>query len=1297
MSTYSSRRFILNYFVVERELLLGRLGSVETNYRQDFCCIDGTRKFLLNQVISWATKEPGQNEESNTYWIYGLPGIGKTALAHSICASLHAGNHLAGAFFCQRDDGKLNEPRNILPTLIYKLAIIFPPFRRLVAECLHDNPNLIPGSMKPFLLLELIRKVPCPPKRTLVFVIDAFDECGDAFTRTGILRALTQTAAHAPWLKIIITSRPEVDIHHFFDSLVGSSYTQYDLATDKEALSDLQTFALTRLRSVESEQFLPRGWPDSSLFSQVTSRSTGLFIFIETITRALAQCKPPPNEYLKATLTDLEGTGLASLYGLYSSILRAQIVHSTAEFRRMIGVILVAAPHRPLRDETIAELAGVSPDLVTMWVTDLDPLLYRDREADGGIRVRHSSVTDFFLRDDHHSDYHVNLRDANVELGITCLKKMMERLCFNICKLKDSRLANADVQDLRSRVRDNISDALQYSSLYWSNHLSFDGDSSDQRVWDSLRKFFEGPYVLFWIEALSVMGMVPIGVASLRRVRSTIAKVSTSFACNEFASEGESNLVQGIDLVLAGRIEDAYRFMTTFHPAISMSAPHTYLSTGPFLPSESLLSATVFNKWFTGGIEVQSGRLLSWPSPPLKWIGHTGRVRCVGYSPDGRYIVSGSSDRTIRVWDAETGSGVGEPLEGHIDEVSCLVHSPDGRYIISGSDDKTIQIWDAEARSRVGKPLEGHSHSVLSVTHSPDGRHIVSGSFDKTIRIWDVKAGSAVGRPLEGHTDYVRSVAYSPDGRQIISGSDDKTIRIWDAETGAAIGKPLEGHTDWVWSVAYAPDGRHIISGSLDKTIRMWDTVTGSAVGNPLEGHTDWVWSVAYSYDGRHIISGSGDKTIRIWDAATGSAISKPLAGHTDSVSSIAYSPDGRYIISGSDDETIRMWDAEIGFAAGGPLKGHNGEVSSVGYSPDGRHIISGASDSTIRMQAADTAFSFSSSLEGHTSYVQSVAYSPNGRHIISGSRDKTIRIWDAETGSAVGKPLEGHTNYVLSVAYSPDGRYIISGSLDDTIRIWDAETGSAVGRPLEGHTDTVRCVAYSPNGRHIISGSDDTTIRIWDAETGSAVGKPLKGHTNYVLSVAYSPDGRHIISGSDDNTIRIWDAETGSAVGKPLNGHTIYVLSVAYSPNGCHIISGSFDKTIRIWDAKTGFAVGKPLKGHTSYVLSVAYSPDGRHIASGSWDNTIRIWHARAAPPVTSQSFGSDHISLYLYAPPDLDGWVRDPEGRLLYWVPPDYRIGLHSLTLLTTPQTPQPQSVSLNFGHFAFGTSWTHVFSTV
>ena len=1290
--------------------------------------MEGTRKSRLKEIIDWEANRPEEDGhlQSNTYWVYGLPGIGKTSLAHSICASLHDQEQLAGAFFCRRDDPNLSEPGNILPTLIYKLAGILPPFRSIVANCLRKDPNMTPESMKDSLLLDLLDKLPKHPNDFLVFVIDAFDECGDDRSRPRLLRSLTDASARASWLKIIITSRPEADIQQFFDGLTQSSYVGYDLATDQESNSDLRTFAQCEFERVARKRRFRMPWPEESLLNRVISRANGLFIFIKTLVLALAHCKDP-TDILKANSEGSASAGVEALYRLYSSILESRILHSNAEFQRAIGVLLTAAPYRALCEDTIAELAGVSDDLVKMWVDELSSLLYRDEGTNGGIRVRHLSISDFLVSDDCPCDYRINPQGANAQLGIACLETMNCQLRFNICGLEDSRLANADIQDLQSRITKNISDSLQYSSLYWSNHLSFTPDNNHRQVWESLEKFFEGLCPLFWIEVLSIMGMVPMGAPSIRRVISW-AEVSTAPAY----VQSDSNWLQNCDPALLERIQDVCRFMIAFHAPVSVSAPHTYLSTRPFLPSNSTLSKT-FRARFTKGIKVVGGKLGSWPGPPLEWIGHTRGVRCIRYSPNGRQIISGSDDSTIRIWDVETGAAVGNPLEGHTNRVLSIAYSPDGRHIISGSDAKRILMWDAETGAVVGIPLEGHTDSVRSIAYSPDGRYIISGSDDKSIRIWDAETGAAVCNPLEGHTDSVWSVAYSPDERHIISGSYDNTIRIWDAETGAAVGNPLEGHTDSVWSVAYSPDGWHIISGSHDNTIRIWDAKTGAAVGDPLEGHTMSVWSVAYSPDGWHIISGSDDKTIRIWDAKTGSAVGNPLEGHTMSVWSVTYSPDGRYIISGSDDKTIRIWDAKTGAAVGNSLEGHTYRVWSIAYSPDGQHIISGSSDKTIRIWDAKTGAAVGNPLEGHTYGVLCVAYSPDGRHIISGSLDETIRIWDAKTGAAVGNPLDVHTNSVRSVAYSPDGRHIISGSRDKTIRIWDSKTGAAVGNPLEGHTNSVRSIAYSPDGRHIISGSRDKTIRIWDSKTGAVVGNPLEGHTKRVLSVAYSPDGQHIISGSDDKTIRIWDAKTGAAVGNPLEGHTNSVWSIAYSPDGQHIISGSLDNTIRIWDAETGAAVGNPLEGHTDSVLSVAYSPDGRHIISGSSDNTIRTWAAETgaavgsplqeetasivsvaySPDAQNIVSGSDHKTICVSEPfpqrfsscnpahphlrslPDSHGWVRDSRGGLLYWVPLDCREGLHSPALITMPLTSGIRSVPLDFEDFAFGTAWTQIFS--
>ena len=480
----------------------------------------GTRESILREVTAWVTNQSGSN---NTYWIYGLPGIGKTSLAHSICQTLDKQNRLIGAFFCQRDDTSSSDPRNILPTLIYKLAGISPSFRGVVAERLRSNQNLTTESMEDTLFLDFILSLPGQPnEHSLAFIVDALDECGDSQTRPDVLKALTDAAALAPWLKIIITSRPEADIERFFTGLASSSHSSYDLATDEKANDDLRTFARTQFNLVASHWHLSTPWPEESDFNRVITRANGLFIFIKTLVLALRQCEDP-DESLKVALRGSANSGLESLYRLYSSILMA---HSNiGGFWRMI-VVIITAQYRPLCKESVAKLTGVKPNVVETLADALSSLLYRDEGANGAIRVRHLSISDFFLSD--RCDYQVNLREAHAQQGISCLETMMKELRFNICKLDDSRLANKDVKDLQSRIEENISDPLQYSSLYWSNHLCFSLDSRDRnpRALGKLNGFFEGLYPLFWSEVLSIMGMVPIGAPCLRQVI-TWLRVST--------------------------------------------------------------------------------------------------------------------------------------------------------------------------------------------------------------------------------------------------------------------------------------------------------------------------------------------------------------------------------------------------------------------------------------------------------------------------------------------------------------------------------------------------------------------------------------------------------------------------------------------------------------------------------------------------------------------------------------------------------------------------------------------------
>jgi WD40 repeat protein/tRNA A-37 threonylcarbamoyl transferase component Bud32 len=284
--------------------------------------------------------------------------------------------------------------------------------------------------------------------------------------------------------------------------------------------------------------------------------------------------------------------------------------------------------------------------------------------------------------------------------------------------------------------------------------------------------------------------------------------------------------------------------------------------------------------------------------------GHSSCVRSVAFSPEGKYLASGSY-KTIKIWETTTGKLI-RTLEGHSIYVHSVAFSPDGKFLASGSLDGTIKIWET-ATGELIRTLEEHSGTVDSVAFSPDGKYLASGSSDKTIKIWETATGELI-RTLEGHSGFVNSVAFSPDGKYLASGNYDNTIKIWETATGKLI-RTLEGHSDYVNSVAFSPDGKYLASGSSDNTIKIWETATGKLI-RTLEGHSDSVNSVAFSPDGKYLASGSVDKTIKIWETTTGKLI-RTLEGHSSFVLSVAFSPDGKSLASGSNDNTIKIWEVK--------------------------------------------------------------------------------------------------------------------------------------------------------------------------------------------------------------------------------------------------------------------------------------------------------------------------------------------------------------------------------------------------
>ncbi len=299
------------------------------------------------------------------------------------------------------------------------------------------------------------------------------------------------------------------------------------------------------------------------------------------------------------------------------------------------------------------------------------------------------------------------------------------------------------------------------------------------------------------------------------------------------------------------------------------------------------------------GMLLASFNINAQPSHPLN--GHTMEVLSVAYSPDGTLLASGSTDRTVRIWDAQHETLL-RTLTGHSNGVRSVVFSPNGKYLASGSRDKSIRLWRVDNGNLV-RTFAGPSAQIFSVAFSPDGREIAAGSDDNYVRVWDVQSGVVTEK--FPHTRAF-SVAFSRSGKYLASGSEDQTVKIWDLEAGN-LSRTLSGHTNSVISISFSPDGKYLASGSSDDAVILWDFEHGDIIRH-FDGHTDLVSSVSFSADSRYLLTAGYDDSIRLWDVQNGSLL-KTMYGHMTTVLSAAFSSDGLHIASAGEDKAIVQWD----------------------------------------------------------------------------------------------------------------------------------------------------------------------------------------------------------------------------------------------------------------------------------------------------------------------------------------------------------------------------------------------------
>ncbi len=671
-------------------------------------------------------------------------------------------------------------------------------------------------------------------------------------------------------------------------------------------------------------------------------------------------------------------------------------------------------------------------------------------------------------------------------------------------------------------------------------------------------------------------------------------------------------------------------------------------------------------------------------------VGTPSLVRSVALSSDGRLALI-PADWTVKICDL---SGPGQAshkwtsFRGHDGHVNSVALSADGRRALSGSDDKTVRLWDTETGQEL-KLFEGHTDGVSAVALSGDGRRALSGSYDKTVRLWDIETGKELKR-FEGHTDSVVDVAMSADGRRALSGSRDKTVRLWALPNS---GSPNKNRPPSVEITGSEPE-QLVAGGTVIVHVNGQDP-DGDALKFQFRTEKGSDWQSAMSGDGRIPVPvpdadalslevravdarGLGSPIIsRTWPVnrppsveIKGSEPNQPVAGGTMIVRLKGQDPDGDALKfqfrtkQGSDWQAAASGDGSIPLPVP-EAEALNLEVRAV----DARGLGSLTVSRTWPVARVGELRRF----EGHTDSVHSVALSADCRRALSGSFDKTVRLWDTGTGREL-KRFEGHTDVVLSVALSADGHRALSGSQDKTVRLWDTATGQELKR-FEGHTNFVDGVVMSSDGRRALSCSYDGTVRLWDTETGQEL-KRFEGHTGGVLSVALSADGRRALSGGADKTVRLWAVPrstppkessssttagtgllnrppsveiTGSEPDLPVAGGTLIVRVNGRDPDGDALklqfrteqgsawqsaTSGNGRIPVRVPDADAlrldvravdarglasptvshiwrvaGSGEIRQFEGHAGPVTSVALSADGHRALSHGWDGTVRLW----------------------------------------------------------------------------------------
>lgn len=611
------------------------------------------------------------------------------------------------------------------------------------------------------------------------------------------------------------------------------------------------------------------------------------------------------------------------------------------------------------------------------------------------------------------------------------------------------------------------------------------------------------------------------------------------------------------------------------------------------------------------------------PQPLLSLDMVQGGGECLGiaFRADGAAIFTGGADNKARLTLGPKADGTTPPptevqvYSGHSDLVTDLAVSGDGNTLVTGSKDKTVRVWEAGTGKQI-RLFQGHHEGVTAVAVRADGRQAASGGEDGSIRLWDLSPADE-HRALPGATGPVWAVAVRPDGKRVAIAGADKTIRFYDPETGAPDGD-LTGHKAAVTAIAYFPDGNRLASGGGDRVVKVWDVAAKAA--KDLTGHELPVLAVATSGDGKLLVSGAADKTARGWDADAGKTLWSWTA--KSAVCAVAVRPGTQQVIAGTADGQLTLLDV----SGGSPKElwtasAHTAGVGAVAFTTTGDGLASAGGDGVLRIwsvggdSAVNPVHAFPPqprSGKGGSFELAAVAFTPDGRFVAGAGADAVVRVYDTKTRQEV-RGLRGHSDWATALAFGPGGRLLVTGGADNKALVFELtpQEGSA---PV-GHTVGLSAVAFSPDGKTVATASGDRTVKLWEAASGREL-DTLAGPAESPQGVAFLADGVAVggkgpsqLTGS----IARWSGRPARPAGSTTVGVVFFLTAdpagsklaawVGRTVQGESLLGSSYE----LYDAAGKTLASIADRGRE--VRSAAFSPDLSAVAAGDDKGTVRIW----------------------------------------------------------------------------------------